>query len=141
MRLVSWSFCACASAICVAPAMARETIAFLQFSNSSGATQLVYQMDATNENICNALNENHWRGIKTNCPDCKKEQAGCLSELPSSYTGMLSNKSIVLPYLSSENDRIIIVGMPMGQAIEMCKTMAEGYRNKLNRQASCITPN
>ena len=141
MRILVLSVSAWFCIFFLMPASARDTIAFLQFSDSTGRTQLVYQMAVPNEEVCNALNENHWRGTKGSCPDCKKDHAGCMSELPSSYIGIATNYIIIFPYVSSENDRIIFVGMPIDEAITMCQTVAQGYREKINRPAKCILPN
>ena len=119
---------------------AGEKIAYLQFSNSAGWTQLVYQLKAKSKRGCKLLNDGYWKGAKTTCPDCKIDYSGCISELPVSYKGVIDNKPLVFPYISSANDRIIYFGMPMNEGKRICKAMVDIYINKLNRPAVCVLP-
>lgn len=120
---------------------AESYIAFLQFSNPAGWTHMVFQTDIPDEHECMKLNENHWKGAKTGCPQCKQDDIGCLSSLPRSLKGMIDNEPLLLPYLSSERDRIVYIGMPMPDAINMCQTMAKLYIDKAHRPAVCVLPN
>lgn len=122
-------------------AFAGNYIAILQYSNPDGLTVIVFQMDVPNKQECSALNKNHWLGAKTTCPKCKIEDSGCLSKLPSSYVGIENNSPFVFPYLSWQKDRILFLGIPMPNAVQICKTMTREYQNKLNRQAICVLPN
>lgn len=129
------------SFICCSNALADNYIAFLQYSNPDGLNLFVFQMDVPNKRECHALNENHWIGAKTTCPNCKIKDSGCLSKLPGSYVGIANNSPIIFPYLSWQKDRIVFLGIPMPNAVQICKNMTREYQNKLNRQAICVLPN
>lgn len=121
-------------------AIADNKIAMLQFSNQDGWTQLVFQMHVESQSMCKKLNQNHWKGVKTYCQDCKIDFDGCVDKIPSSYQGIEGNKPIVFPYLSSRYDRIVYFGMPIETAKNICQEMASSYKAKLNRDAKCILP-
>jgi len=115
-------------------------IAVLQFSNPYGWTQLVYQLNVKNRSVCEKLNDSHWKGVKTNCKECKIDFKDCVGSVPQSHSGIVHNKSILYPYLSSMQDRIIYFGMPIEAANNFCLEMENAYKNILNRDAKCILP-
>lgn len=122
------------------PALARDYYAVLQFTDpSSGLTQLVFQKCDSNY-LCEKLNENHWKGVRTSCPTCVKDFETCSTTIPNSYKGIYQNKPMIFPYLSSKKDRIIYLGVAMEDAVKVCKWMTNAYKTKLNRQAIAVLP-
>ena len=121
-------------------ALANEYIGILQFSHPSGMTQLVFQTNVVDMKNCRDLNDYHWRGVKTTCPTCKLEESLCTKKMPASYEGLIKNERTIVPYLSSQDDRIVYFGVKMTDAINACKKMESGYIEKLNRPAKCIMP-
>ena len=106
---------------------------------SSGLKRIVIQR-SDSKRFCEILNEEFWSGVKTTCPNCIKDFSIISESIPHSYRGIYKNKPIIFPYLSSKEDRIIFFGIPMKDAIKLCKTLAEAYKIKLNRPAKAIIP-
>jgi hypothetical protein len=119
---------------------AGDYFAFLQFKDpNTGLIQQVFKK-CESKWLAKKLNESHWNGVKTSCPDCIKEFDSCIKKLPSSVEGIFENKQIIFPYLSSKKDRIIYLGVPMDDAIRVAKWMENAYKTKLNRPAKAIMP-
>jgi len=122
-------------------AQAGDLIAVLQYTNSdNGLTQIVYQTKVQSKRLCNALNKNYWKGVKTSCPQCIKDHEGCLGKMPKGYEPMLYNKPILFPYISFGNYRIVFMGVPMNEAIRQCKYQEYIVRTKLHRTVISIIP-
>lgn len=120
---------------------ANEIIAVLQISDDQGWVQTIYQTGVKDKRLCKKLNEAHWAGLRTTCPQCKKDFEGCIDEFSPAYKGLLNNKPIVFPYLSSRGDRIVFWGLPVPKAIDVCRTIVKEYQKSLKRDAQCIVPN
>ena len=119
---------------------AEKYYAVLQFKDpNTGLVQIVFQR-CDSRWLANKLNEGHWNGVKTTCPQCIKEIDSCVQQIPSSFEGIFENRQIIFPYLSSKEDRIIYLGVPMEDAIRLAKWMENGYKTKLNRPAKAIMP-
>src|SRR3989344_8284856 len=121
------------------PLWAAEYYGSLQISDPlSGVTQIVFQ-SADSKKLCKALNENFWRGLRTSCPQCRRESSSCDTTLPSAYRDIFSDKPLVLPYVSAPYTRIVILGVPLQQTTSMCREMARQWKQGMNQQAKCIT--
>ena len=122
------------------PVQAKDYYAVLQFTNPKiGLSQLVFQK-CDSKMLCRKLNENHWKGVRTSCPNCVRDFEFCGTTISNSYKGIYRNKPIMFPYLSSKNDRIIYFGVAMEDAIKICKWAVDAYKTKLNRPAIAILP-
>ena len=106
---------------------------------STGVTHLVFQKADSDKSFCNELNEGYLLGLKTTCPDCAIKSKFCSTSLPSAYQDIFSDKPMVLPFLSAPNKRIVVLGIPVQQAISLCHEMAEAWRMGMNQEAKCIT--
>ena len=119
---------------------AADYYGILQFTDpNSGLTRIVFQK-SENKKLCETLNDNFWRGVKSNCPHCVKDSSAVSKSIPPPYKGIYHDKPISFPYLSSKEDRVIFLGIPISQSIEICKSYAQAYRSKLNRPAKAIIP-
>lgn len=105
----------------------------------SGLKRIVFQR-SDSKRFCEILNEDFWSGVKTTCPNCLKDFSLVSKSIPPPYRGIYKNKPIIFPYLSSKEDKIIFFGIPMKDAIKLCKTLAKAYKTKLNRPAKAIIP-
>lgn len=118
---------------------AAEYYSSLQISDPlSGVTQIIFQ-SADSKKLCKALNENFWRGLRTSCPQCRRESSTCDTVLPSAYRGIFNDKPMVFPYVSAPSTRIVILGIPLQQSISMCHETARQWKHGMNQQAKCIT--
>jgi len=118
---------------------AEDYHAVLQITNpKTELTQLVFQ-ECDSKTFCGQLNQDYWRGLKTSCPDCVKEIDTFVPTIPDPYKGVYKNKPITFPYVSYKHIRIIVFGVPMGNAIEVCKQMVDRFE-KSNSQAKAILP-
>ena len=106
---------------------------------STGVTHLVFQKANSDRSFCNELNEGYLLGLKTTCPDCVIKSESCSTSLPSAYQDIFSDKPMALPFLSAPNKRIVVLGIPVQQAISLCHEMAEAWRMGMNQEAKCIT--
>ena len=106
---------------------------------STGVTHLVFQKANSDRSFCNELNEGYLLGLKTTCPDCVIKSESCSTSLPSAYQDIFSDKPMALPFLSAPNKRIVVLGIPVQQAISLCHEMAEAWRMGMNQDANCIT--
>lgn len=119
----------------------KNFIATLQIKRPSSKMIWTYfYLYAKGENSCKTIAEHYWRGMRTTCEDCIKEFDECLTYLPAGYKEIEQNKPIVFPYLSSKAARIVIWGVPMNEAKETCKQLANEYRKGLDPKAICIMP-
>lgn len=119
---------------------ANDYFGILQFTDpSSGLTRIVFQR-SDSKRFCKILNKDFWKGVKTTCPNCVKDYSVVSESIPPSYRGIYQNKPIIFPYLSSKEDRIIFFGIPIKDAIEVCKSVAKAYKTQLNRPAKAIIP-
>lgn len=118
---------------------AAEYYGSLQISDSSsGVTQIVFQ-SADSRKLCKALNENFWRGLRTSCPQCRRELSSCDTTLPSAYRDIFNDKPMVFPYVSAPYTRIVILGVSLQQTTSMCHEMARQLQQGMNQEAKCIT--
>ena len=123
------------------PSYAKEYFAILQINDpSSGLTRIVIQR-SDNKLVAQLLNKNFWKGVQTTCPHCDKEIETILTDLPPSYSEIFQDKPMVFPYLSWKEDRIIVFGVPMNEAVKVCNWMTNQYKTQLKRQdAKTILP-
>lgn len=114
-------------------------IAVLQISAPTGLTEMIFQTNCKSKKLCELLNKNFWKGVRTSNP-WTKDYEGCLSSMPRGFEPVLYNQPIQFPYLTSEKDRIVVFGLPLNESIEVCKALSKIYRNQLKRPAKCIMP-
>ena len=124
----------------IVPLTVKAEVAYLQIANPKGWMQVIYFLDTKSEGICKGLIDNYWRGLQTRCPECVKEFSGCLDTLPKSYSNIIPGRAIVFPYIASQKLRIIYAGMPLAEAIQICRQTARNFREHINRPATCVLP-
>lgn len=117
---------------------ARDYYGSLQYSDAStGITHIVFQ-SSDSKMLCEALNKNYWRGLRTSCPQCEQELSGCDTDLPSAYRDIFKDKPAIFPYVSAPYMRIVIFGVPLQQSRSICNMLARWWKQGMNQPAKCI---
>lgn len=101
-------------------------------------THLVFQEASPDKKFCLDLNKNYIRGLMTTCPTCEIELQGCSKKMDGPYRDIFKDKPIMFPYLSAPYTRIAVFGVPMKEAIAICKEMAVIWQRGMNQEARCI---
>lgn len=112
----------------------------IQYKNpADNSIYLVFQT-ADSKSFCEKLNKSYIEGLRTTCPNCIIRFSGCDTALPSAFRGIFNDESMVLPYLSAPYTRIVVYGVEISKAIEICQDMALRWRRGMNQPARCILP-
>lgn len=119
--------------------LADNYFASIQYSvPSSGLTNTVYQA-ADSKRLCEALNDQYLKGLRTGCPQCKIEWKTCFKKLPDADKYIFDDKPGVFPYVSAPSTRVVVFGVPIEQAAAICIQHARNWTRATNQHAKCIS--